>query len=202
MFRTASPGRERTAKTFTASLQEWHDTSDNWFDGSVNSVDRRLASCSKLLHIAEAQVAKDPAVGQYLTAAQELSADREALASLRQDLLTAGSDREVGVSPPGRTASTKAVADLPPQARRWVELESAKFIRANADAAHALDELSVRARSHAELHTGQLGTKASRAITAAFVGRVLDRGRTIPRPRVAAAPATIPDFPDQLIFLA
>lgn len=202
MFRTATPGMGRTAATFTASLQEWHDTSDRWFDGSVNSVDRRLARCTSLLHVAEAQVGKGSAVGKYLQAAQELSADREALASLRQDLLTAGSDREVGVSPPGRTASARSATKLPSKAHRWVELESARFIRANADAAHAAEELSIRARNHAERHTGQLGAKASRAITAAFVNRVLEHSRSIPRPRVAAAATVVPDFADQLMFLA
>lgn len=204
MFRTAAPGISRTAESFTTAMTEWRDSSDSWFNG-IGSVDARLSRCAKLIHTAESAVGRLPAgdSGQYLAAIQELSADRQVIASLREDLLTGNSGREaVGVSrSPGRTASTKAPT-LSGQERRWVDLESAKFVTANRDVAHVADELTERARRHAELHTSTLGAKRSREVTAAFVDKVADLGHRTPRPRTASAPTTIPDFPDHLLFLA
>jgi len=204
MFRTAAPGHQRTAEGFSAALTQWRDSSDTWFDGSAESVDHRLRRCARLLTTANAAAGRLALgdAGQYLAAIQELSADKQALAGLREDLLTGYSGRgAAGVSPPsGRTATKRA--QLSGAERRWVELESARFLNANADVAHAPEELTERARRHAEAHTWTVGAKRSRVVTAAFVEKAAALGRAIPRPRVAAAPDTIPDFDPALMFLA
>lgn len=203
MFRTAKPGRQRAAEGFDAAITAWRDTSDNWFDGTVQSIDNRLRRCARLINQASSQIAHGPAgeSRRYLSAYQELSADKQALAGLRDDMLTGSFGREAGVSPPGRTAAKTATPKLAGQDQRWVDLESARFLQANIDAAHLAEELSERARRYAEHHTSALGRARSRAMTAAFVDKVVELGRATPRPRTASAPAAIPDFDDTLMFL-
>ena len=80
---------------------------------------------------------------------------------------------------------------LSPRDRRFVELESAKFIANNSGL--PLDELITRARNHVELRT------SNRDTIRAFVGKVASLHR--PAPRVASAPRTIPDFPAEMMYL-
>ncbi|QDH91710.1 hypothetical protein SEA_PHRAPPUCCINO_32 [Mycobacterium phage Phrappuccino] len=206
MFRTAAPGRERSANSFTAAMTAWRESSDSWFDGTVGSVDHRLQRCAKLLGAANGAMANTPFAdaGQYLAALQELSADRQAIASLRDDLLTGSSGREaVGVSrSPGRTAAKTAAIKLASSEKRWVELEGDRFFTANRDAAHDHEELSERARHHAERHTSALGMQRSAVVTQAFIDKVVGLGRATPKPRLAAAPRPTPDFAPEMLFLA
>lgn len=108
MFRDARAlDRHRTASAFDAALEYYAAAKETWFNGSVDSIDQRLASCDKLLHSARATVARLSIAdsGRYLHAAEELDADRQALASLRADLLTGASGRADVTGPPGwRTA--------------------------------------------------------------------------------------------------
>lgn len=203
MFRTAKPGRQRSAEGFDAAITAWRDTSDNWFDGTVQSIDNRLRRCARLMHTANSQIRNGPTGDsyRYLAAHQELSADKQALAGLREDMLTGSFGREANVSPPGRTAAKTSAVKLASQDQRWVDLESARFLQSNLDAAHLTEELSERARHHAEHHTSALGRERSRAMTAAFIDKVVELGRATPRPRTASAPPVIPDFDDSLMFL-
>lgn len=211
MFRTANQGPRHADNRFDAAMTAWRESSKSWYDGSVASVDQRLRRCAKLLGVANGAVGQR-SIGEspeYLAALRELSADRQVLASLRDDLLTGGSGREVGVSPPGRTAAAERRvreafnrSSLTPQERRWVDLESARFLNANVEVvAQAPEELAERARYHGEAHTSALG-KRSKLVTAAFVDRVSALGQSMPRPRTAAAePKTVSDFDAQLMFL-
>lgn len=186
--------------TFTAAMSDWRESANSeWFDGSVRSVDQRLRRCAKLVEHARQLIARKPVseAGEYLAAVHELSADRQALAGLREDLLTGGSGREVGVSPPGRTAA----AQLTSRERRWVEIEGDRFFRANLDAAHLPAELVTRARNHAAKVTS--GRRRCAALTEAFAARVLDLGRATPRTRTktASAPRIRTNFSDSMLFL-
>ncbi len=191
MFKSAAPGRQKTSESFAAAMQDWRGTSDNWFDGSVHSVDRRLSRCAKLIDVASKAVGSGET--KYLASIQELSADRTAIASLREDLLTGDSGREpVGVSrSPGRTAAL--ATKLSSIEQRWVDLESARFINSNRDVAHVADELAERAWRHADRHP------VSRTAAAAFIDRVVELGRQIPQPRVASV-TTVPDFDASLMY--
>lgn len=95
MFRSAKAlDRAKTHATFRQSMAEYRKTAESWFDGSVDSVDRRIAHVDRLLHHVRATVARlnfaDAA--PQLHAAQELSADRSRLAEFRHDLLTGAAD--------------------------------------------------------------------------------------------------------------
>jgi hypothetical protein len=220
----------------------WHKEAETWFDGSVDSVDRRLAACNTLLHLSRDAVATEgigPSTRTHLAAIGDLEATQTALRALRHDLLTAASDRRdpediyredagrEGVDfrdLPGGPMSGAEMSMLPrrhyddhrdplrkdplsPAARwalshrerRYVALESAKFIQANLGI--PADELATRARHHAELQTSTFPAERSRRVTAAFVGKVVELHRDLPRPRVASRP--VPDLPDvdELMFL-
>jgi hypothetical protein len=185
-------------------MASWRESSDNWFDGTITSVDARLRHCNRLIAAANTIVGRVSIDDSrpYLTAAQELSADKQALAGLREELLTGGFGREAaGVPSPGRTAAKTATPDLAPQERRWVDLESARFLQANTAVAKEPGELAERARCHAEAHTSALGPR-SEAVTAAFVNKVASLGRAMPSQRTAAVgPRVIPDFASELMFL-
>lgn len=104
MFKDAQQlDRQRTASSFDKQQQRYAADAEKWFDGSVGSVDRRLASCENLLHRARFTVARMSLNDshRYLEAAQSLDADRRVLQALRDDLLTGGANRVDVVGPPG-----------------------------------------------------------------------------------------------------
>lgn len=202
---------------------QWHKEAETWFDGSPDSVDRRLAACEKMLHQARTRLAHDGFTkgARHLETIASLEVDKGALLELRRTLLTAAADREAGKheSEEGSDGSDisndawqgwgeaysrydpkdgdkqpgqhRAEASLSPQDRRFVELESAKFVANNPGL--PLDELTTRARNHVELRT------SNRDTIRAFVGKVASLHR--PAPRVASAPAMIPDFPAEMMYL-
>lgn len=104
MFKDARAlDRQRTATSFDRALSAYTKTAESWFDGTVQSVDRRLAQCDRLLHTARATVARMTISdsNRYLAAAERLSDDRRVLEGLRDDLLTGASNREDVTGPPG-----------------------------------------------------------------------------------------------------
>ena len=195
MFRSYAESRGLTKpRTFTAALSDFRKDSDSWFDGSVGSVDRRLARCARLLHDAESAAGEDPA--KHLAVIAELSADRTALKNLRTDLLNGANQWETRYAP--RTAARKQ--DLTNAERRWVTLESARFYAEQADARHDVTEMAERARRHAEVATSTLGRRAS-LVTAAFEQAVAGHARLTPKPRTAARKPVFTAFPDSQLFL-
>lgn len=194
----------KTPTSFSSAMSHWRESADSWFDGSVASVDARLRRCASLTHTAQCEVANSKSAS-HLGILNELSADRIALGSLRHDLLTGSADREaVGVSrSPGRVAAADRIAAaydrslLTKEAKRWVDLESVKFITANADMAHNTEELSGRARAFVATQT------ASPVLARVFVSAVLDLGASQPRTKTASTPpAPRLDFDPSLIFIA
>ncbi len=85
--------------------------------------------------------------------------------------------------------------------RRWVDLESARFVAANRDTLDDSHELAVRAHNHAAVKTSTFTQQRSAAVCKAFVRTVTALGQRQyrPTPRMASAPNT--DFPDSLMFL-
>lgn len=94
---------QRTAASFDKGRERYAETAESWFNGSVGSVDKRLAACDKLIHNARFTVARLPTsdAQRYLEAAEDLSSDRRALLALRDDLLNGASNREDVSGPPG-----------------------------------------------------------------------------------------------------
>ncbi len=104
MFRDSRVAdRDLTGTSFEQAMQRYAGLSENWYDGSVDSVDHRLAQCDKLLHSIRCIVGRFSIAdsGRYLHAAEHLESDRQSLAALRQDLLTGASNRADVVGPPG-----------------------------------------------------------------------------------------------------
>lgn len=103
MFKDARAlDRQRTATSFDRALATYTKVAESWFDGTVQSVDRRLAQCDRLLHTARATVARMTISdsNRYLAAAERLSDDRRVLEGLRDDLLTGASNRRDVTGPP------------------------------------------------------------------------------------------------------
>jgi hypothetical protein len=86
--------------------------------------------------------------------------------------------------------------------RRWVTLESAKFLAANTDTLDDSHELATRADHYAAVKTSTFTPARSAILREAFVARVVDLGQASYRPppihRVAM---TDPDIDPQALFL-
>ena len=97
MFREASAiDSERTAAT-VRSLYAKYTADENWFTGTPDSVDRRIAQAKRIANAAKAacvRLSGRNVVSQYIALAHEMDTDRKALEGLRRDLLTAASDRD------------------------------------------------------------------------------------------------------------
>lgn len=98
MFRAASDiDAERTAARVREILSNWESSTDGWFDGSVESIDNRLAQCKRLANICREAAVRmmDHRDGiRYAAITTDLEYDRRSLEVMRRDLLTAASDRE------------------------------------------------------------------------------------------------------------
>ena len=84
--------------------------------------------------------------------------------------------------------------------RRWVDLESARFVAANTDALDDNHELATRAHEYAAAKTSTFTPARSAAICERFVARVATLGRRAYRPAVVRT-AAYQDFDDQAIYL-
>lgn len=94
--------RERTVGSFKEAYQRYQASAEQWFDGTIQSVDRRLTATNRLLHSCRATTARfsvSDAQG-FLKAADALRADQRALEGMREDLLGT-SQREPMTGPPG-----------------------------------------------------------------------------------------------------
>jgi hypothetical protein len=97
MFRESSAiDSERTAKS-VGSLYAKYSADENWFNGSPDSVDRRIAQAKKISNLCKAasvRLSGRNASSQYIALAREMDGDRADLEGLRRDLLTAAADRD------------------------------------------------------------------------------------------------------------
>jgi hypothetical protein len=213
MFRSAKAlDRAKTHSTFKQAMASYEKTAETWYDGSVDAVDRRIAAVDKLLHHIRTIVARlsfaDSA--SQLRAAQTLSADRATLVEFKRTLLTGAADYSTWANNDldhsmDRTASKGASPALPPSLpaadRRWVTLESSRFVSANTDCLSDPEELGTRAEHHAALKTSTFSRPHSAAVTRAFVAAVIDLGRKQYRPPVVKQAAIDMNFKDEAMFL-
>lgn len=192
---TYSPA-ERARLAAQHTLEASRHEAEDWFDETPDSVDRRIAFIEREEAKHREALAHNPDDLRSLTAVVHLRTTKQALVSMREDLLTASAYRhEPRIQP--RQASIK-LAEVD---RRWVELEAAKFARENegADA----EELRIRAANHADVATSTFGKDRAEAITAAFADRVVELSPE-PRRKVdrrTAAKNTYQDFPAELLFV-
>lgn len=249
MFRSAKAlDRAKTHSTFKLAMASYEKTAENWYDGDVGSIDRRIAQVDKLLHHIRSIVSRldfADSVPQ-LRAAQTLSADRKQLVELKRTLLTGAADystwnkdagrhdapwgeypdpdedgvtgvlnkgepgippfmeREVNQPPkhqPGRHRAEAALEGLPSADRRWVTLESSRFVSANTDCLSDPEELATRAGHHVALKTSTFSRPHSAAVSRAFVGAVVELGKKTYRPPPVKQSVIYQDVPAETMFL-
>jgi hypothetical protein len=98
MFRESSAiDSERTAASVRSLYAKYSSAEDNWFNGTPDSVDSRIAQCKKISNLCRAasvRLSGRNASSQYIALAHEMDGDRKALEGLRRDLLTAATDRD------------------------------------------------------------------------------------------------------------
>jgi hypothetical protein len=108
-------------------------------------------------------------------------------------------DWAIAGDPPKRKSSLDG---LPAADKRWVTLESSRFVSANTDCLSDPEELATRAQHHAALKTSTFSRPHSAAVTRAFVSSVVELGAKQYRPPVVKqAAAVMPDVPDGAMFL-
>lgn len=198
---TAEDARNQAARQLTAGAQ-YEANAEVWFDGGLESVDRRLAVCDKLLHQARTAVGVggfgDPAPLERIAS---LEADHCGLTELRETFLSAGNYRHANLSQP--TMDPMGGSLLSSRDQRYVELEAAKILRANADCRDT-EELVERTRRIAAVDTSTFSSQRSRAVTDALSARVvqLAQRRQQPRRMASRSPRTpvIQDFPSELMY--
>lgn len=174
--------RERTtARTMTAlnsDLTDWRDADGGWFDGTVASVDRRIAQASSLLHrLHQAGITGYGAVS-------ELTADRENLGELRISMLNAHSDRVAEHREPTGPRSFSSATLI----------EARAYVRDNIEAAHVPDEMRERALFWAS-------ARMSEAHARQFAAACVEVASTVPRPQPQHTAAMVADFDDHHLFL-
>lgn len=276
MFRSAKAlDRAQTHSSFRQAMASYEKTAENWFDGTVDAVDRRIAHVDRLLHHIRATVARLDFADStsQLRAAQALSADRKDLVEFKRTLLTGAADYSTwnrtaspeglpgpnfgpdamqrireetppvsgrhhnfntapeqfgnhaipqltdvthypGVRPsmstrpglpdkdPKHMRAEAALDGLPSADKRWVHLESSRFVAANTDCLSDPEELATRAQHHAALKTSTFSRPHSAAVTRAFVSSVVELGRRQYRPPVVNRTAAVyEDFDPQAMFL-
>lgn len=225
MFRAASDiDAERTAAKVRELVSNWESSTDSWFDGSVESIDNRLAQCKKFANVcreATMRLMNHRDGIRYAAITTDLDIDRRSLEAMRRDLLTAATDRkgwsEVSEheEPPICECGRHYVApgfsheDWEKlmasggrhQANRWIELEARSFLADNEDAADDISELRTRAAHYAQLKTSALSPDVSRAVVARFVDKVGALGKRLPRRTASVQPTALQDFPSELIYI-
>ena len=85
--------------SFASPLDKFQRTARTWFDGSVESVDCRLADCRKLLAASERALGADwgqEAAHTHIERIASLQAQQRVLEGQRESLLVAGTDRVAG----------------------------------------------------------------------------------------------------------
>lgn len=92
-------------------------------------------------------------------------------------------------------------AGLTKEDRRWVELESARFVSANTDCLDNNHELATRAHHHAAIKTSTFTPRRSAQVCEAFVAEVSALGKQMYRPPARTAARSFDNFPDQAIYL-
>ena len=95
----------------------------------------------------------------------------------------------------------KKMSHLAGEDRRWVDLESARFVTANRDTWDDSHELAVRAHNHAAAATSTFTRQRSAAVCEAFVRKVTQLGEQQYRPAPQRTAAINTNFPDSLLYL-
>lgn len=131
---------------------------DEWYDGTVASVDGRLAALHNALPVVNRVAATDTAM---LVQSQKIQAEIASLSDFKRTMLAP--------STPRRTLPrVSSVGPLSARGREFISRNLRTFLAENSDALHDKDELDTRAENFAELKTLQLPVTESSRIVAHF----------------------------------
>lgn len=226
MFRESSSiDSERTAASVRSLYAKYSAAEDSWFDGTPDSVDRRILQAKKIANIskqASVRLSGRNSASQYIALAAEMDSDRKSLEGLRRDLLTAAMDleddepvyemheRDPHTNPDGHHTSLE---DLPPDVQQQLlhwqwEKEHRDFYGSRSAARHFiaeqecddLRELTIRAVRHAERLSSTLPMDESRVFVSSFVEAVRDAYEP-PKSRRTASFNPVPDFPADFLYM-
>lgn len=189
----------RTAST--AALDErlaaLHESNESWLDGTIESVDRRIAAVQLVHNDLRGRVAhgSEDLVGVLTSIESSLTE----LRGLRTAILNAPAAEPI----PARRASVDEYRSLPGFARREIEARSRSFLGENSNVATDAAELAIRSGYEGRrLAENMPMTPGERELTIeAFVDAVQRRAQALPvsKPRVASAPNT--EWSDDLLFM-
>lgn len=189
MFRSASAiDADVTDKKLARLREKWTASRDAWFDGSAESVEKRIAQVDEVIALSKraCTALQGTKVGSIATAAlPQLTADRVRLVESRREMTG------------GNWESGEHVESEPVSTSPGLRTAAAEFV----DGQNTSDrqELLIRAQRYIEAKTSSWSREASYDAVRAFVGAV---GQEVPhQPRVVQRQATrVRDFDDQLLF--
>lgn len=198
MFTSKQAMTAREVGSAHAKLTELLRHRDDWYDGTVASVDARLAAIDNALPFLARVASTDD---DMLLQSESLKAERRNLIGLRKDLLEGGFTgvrsipRMSQAGPPSRTA------------RHFVATRLRRFLAENADALGDPDEMDERAENYAEINTLQLPVVDSNSVVSHFriavnwevrnhLAEYRKREARASRNRVAS----VDDYPDEMLF--
>lgn len=170
MFKSTSTlKRESAERQIESALNKYYETKNSWYDGSLDSVNTRVAYCEEVLGKLNSSLLH---TGSFVSQSEELSHELTLLASFQEQLISEEGQRlAVNVQTPFHKNAFK---QLPRVAQKWVVLESKKFIRSNREVEADHDELMERASSYVIENTNQLPDRQLQLLTAAFQKRIVD----------------------------
>ena len=202
MFRdSARLQRQASDARLTTAMNAYRGAAQAWFDGTPDSVDRRIEACRNIQHAVRSAAASQDLArsAAHMRVLAELESDMAALQGVRHDLLTGCSDRQASRAPAGRSSIRLTEAD-----QRWVDLTVPKFIRANHDVVGDREEIVSRAANFALAATSTAPARRAMKVSRAFVAAVEHRAGREAAMRTASVSAMKPvqDFDPQLMFLS
>lgn len=194
MFTSKQAMTAREVESAHAKLAELLRQRDHWYDGTVASVDARLAAIRNALPAVERVASID---NRMLDQAERLRAEHRSLVAFRREALS-------GTDVPSRPQIPHA-GPLTREARRFIATEMRHFLADNADALGDEAEMDERAKNHADIATLQLPVPEANSIASHF-RRAVNwevRNRTAEarkRPQPQARTASVDDLPDEMLF--
>jgi hypothetical protein len=179
----------REVSSAHAQLDRLLASRDSWYDGTIASIDRRLAAVTNALPLVARAADHDE---EMFIECERLRHERLALQELRVAALQDSTMR--------RKLPRKAdVGDLTVEARRFIATELRHFLADNADVIDNPDELDERAQNYAELATVQMPVTSARSVIGHFRMAVNWASKPKPKPQPVRE-ASVDHFPDEMLF--
>jgi hypothetical protein len=193
VFKNKPPTSARESAAVHHRVASLNRTADSWYDGTVESIDARVDSVTRVIADCQNIVARDSQSPFLETLLQQREAQTQ-LFGMRRELL-GGFDSH-------RVASRPVVAEfgdehVTPWVREFVATRLSAFLADNEDARYDAEELDVRAAHYADLHSDGRDRREADAAAFAFRRAVSERVESAPVTREASAP---PDHPDYLLY--